>query len=68
MRLLLLARYAQKSKIGAVFSRISQETLAERIGHYPLARDFLFMNEFGRLGFIPYNGELQVHNSLLRLV
>ena len=46
---------------------ISQETLAEMIGT-ARSRVSFFMNKFRRLGFIHYNGGIQVHSSLLNLV
>ena len=45
----------------------SQETLAEMIGT-PRSRVSFFMNKFRKLGFIEYNGKLEVHNSLLNVV
>jgi CRP-like cAMP-binding protein len=47
--------------------RISQETLAEMIGT-TRSRVSFFMNKFRKLGFISYNGEIEVHNSLLDAV
>ena len=47
--------------------KISQETLAEMVGT-TRPRINTFMNKFRRLGFIDYNGELQVHRSLLNVV
>jgi hypothetical protein len=32
------------------------------------ARVSFFMNKFRKLGFIEYNGKLEVHNSLLNVV
>jgi CRP-like cAMP-binding protein len=46
---------------------VSQETLAEMIGT-TRSRVSTFMNKFRKLGFITYNGELEVHNSLLNVV
>ena len=45
----------------------SQETLAEMIGT-TRSRVSFFMNKFRKLGFIEYNGKLEVHNSLLNVV
>ena len=45
----------------------SQETLAEMIGT-TRSRVSFFMNQFRKLGFIQYNGKLEVHNSLLNVV
>jgi CRP/FNR family cyclic AMP-dependent transcriptional regulator len=47
--------------------RISQETLAEMVGT-TRSRVSFFMNKFRKLGFIEYNGGLQVHSSLLNIV
>ncbi len=47
--------------------KISQETLAEMIGT-TRARVTFFMNKFRKLGYIDYNGHLNVHNSLLNVV
>jgi CRP/FNR family transcriptional regulator, cyclic AMP receptor protein len=50
-----------------VVPKISQETLAEMIGT-TRSRVSFFMNLFRKLGFIHYNGGLQVHGSLLNVV
>jgi CRP-like cAMP-binding protein len=50
-----------------VVPKISQETLAEMIGT-TRSRVSFFMNRFRKLGFIHYNGGLQVHSSLLNVV
>ena len=47
--------------------KFSQETLAEMIGT-TRSRVSFFMNRFRKLGFIEYNGRLEVHNSLLNVV
>jgi CRP-like cAMP-binding protein len=47
--------------------KISQETLAEMVGT-TRSRVSSFMNKFRKLGFIDYNGELEVHRSLLNVV
>jgi hypothetical protein len=47
--------------------KISQETLAEMIGT-TRARVSFFMNKFRKLGYIDYNGHLEIHNSLLNVV
>jgi CRP/FNR family transcriptional regulator, cyclic AMP receptor protein len=65
--LLLLARYGQLDSPEAVLPKLSQETLAEMIGT-TRSRVSFFMNKFRKLGFIDYNGELQVHDSLLGVV
>ena len=65
--LLLLANFGKESSPTPVVGKISQETLAEMIGT-TRARVSFFMNKFRKLGFIKYNGSLEVHNSLLNVV
>jgi CRP/FNR family cyclic AMP-dependent transcriptional regulator len=65
--LLLLARYGKEDKPHAVLPKISQETLAEMIGTTRSRVNF-FMNKFRKLGFIEYNGGLQINTSLLSVV
>lgn len=65
--LLLLANYGGEGKPQPILSKISQETLAEMIGT-TRSRVSFFMNRFRRLGFINYNGHIEVHKSLLNLV
>jgi len=69
--LLLLANFGKAGKQEPVIAKISQETLAEKIGT-TRSRVSFFMNKFRRLGFIDYNGEmhgdLHVHSSLLNMV
>jgi CRP-like cAMP-binding protein len=65
--LLLLARYGKEDKPQGVLSKISQETLAEMIGTTRSRVNF-FMNKFRKLGFIKYNGGLQINTSLLSVV
>jgi CRP/FNR family cyclic AMP-dependent transcriptional regulator len=50
-----------------VIPRISQETLAEMVGT-TRSRVSFFMNRFRKLGFIKYNGQLEIHSSLLNVV
>ena len=61
-RLLLLL-----AKPEPMIAKISQETLAEMIGT-TRSRVSFFMNKFRKLGFIHYNGGIQVHTSLLNIV
>jgi CRP/FNR family transcriptional regulator, cyclic AMP receptor protein len=49
-----------------VIAKISQETLAEVIGT-TRAGDF-FMNKLRKLGFIDYNGGIEVHSALLNVI
>jgi CRP/FNR family cyclic AMP-dependent transcriptional regulator len=65
--LLLLANFGKEGKPETVIAPITQETLAEMVGT-TRSRVNLFMNKFRKLGFIEYNGELHVHNSLLNVV
>src|SRR5580692_322784 len=65
--LLLLARYGKEDKPQKVLPKISQETLAEMIGTTRSRVNF-FMNKFRKLGFIKYNGGLQINASLLSVV
>jgi CRP-like cAMP-binding protein len=65
--LLLLAHFGKEGKPETVVPKISQEMLAEMIGT-TRSRVSFFMNRFRELGFIHYNGGLQVHSSLLNIV
>jgi CRP/FNR family transcriptional regulator, cyclic AMP receptor protein len=65
--LLLLAQFGKEGTPETVIPKISQETLAEMIGT-TRSRVSYFMNRFRKLGFIEYNGKLQVHRSLLSIV
>ena len=66
--LLLLAHSGKDGKPAEVaIPKISQETLAEMVGTTRSRVNF-FMNRFRKLGFVRYNGELEVHNSLLNVV
>ena len=65
--LLLLAHFGKEEMPNAEVPKISQETLAEMVGT-TRSRVSFFMNRFRKLGFIHYNGGLQVHSSLLNVV
>ncbi len=65
--LLLLARYGTPDATHRVLPRISQEVLAEIVGTTRSRVNF-FMNKFRKLGFIDYNGDIKVHDSLLTVV
>jgi CRP/FNR family cyclic AMP-dependent transcriptional regulator len=65
--LLLLAHFGKEGIPETVVPKISQETLAEMVGT-TRSRVSFFMNRFRKLGFIHYNGGLQVHSSLLNVV
>jgi CRP-like cAMP-binding protein len=65
--LLLLAQFGKEGKPEAVIPKLSQEALAEMVGT-TRSRVSFFMNRFRKMGFIEYNGEIQVHTSLLNIV
>jgi CRP/FNR family transcriptional regulator, cyclic AMP receptor protein len=65
--LLLLARYGEPEASHRALPKLSQEVLAEMVGTTRSRVNF-FMNKFRKLGFIDYNGELKVNNSLLSVV
>ena len=65
--LLLLANFGKEGTPEPVIAKISQETLAEMIGT-TRSRVSFFMNKFRKLGFIEYNGGIEVHSSLLNVV
>jgi CRP/FNR family cyclic AMP-dependent transcriptional regulator len=65
--LLLLASYGKDSQPQKILPKISQEMLAEMIGT-TRGRVKFFMNKFKKLGFVRYNGGLQVNSSLLSVV
>jgi CRP/FNR family cyclic AMP-dependent transcriptional regulator len=65
--LLLLAHFGKDGKPEVAIPKISQETLAEMVGT-TRSRVSYFMNRFREMGFVRYNGELEVHSSLLNIV
>jgi CRP/FNR family cyclic AMP-dependent transcriptional regulator len=65
--LLLLAHFGTEGRPQPILLDMSQETLAEMIGT-TRSRVSYFMNKFRKLGFISYNGKIEVHNSLLNAV
>ena len=65
--LLLLANFGKEGRPEPVVPKISQETLAEMVGT-TRSRISHFMNKFRKLGFVQYNGGLEVHSSLLHVV
>jgi CRP/FNR family cyclic AMP-dependent transcriptional regulator len=62
-----LANFGKDDKPEPILANISQETLAEMIGT-TRSRVSSFMNKFRKLGFIDYNGSIEVHSSLLNVV
>lgn len=65
--LLLLAHYGKGGRPETLIPRISQQTLAEIVGTNR-GRVNIFMNKFRRLGFIEYNGGIQINSSLISVV
>jgi len=65
--LLLLANYGKDGKPEPAIANISQGTLAEMVGT-TRSRVSFFLNKFRRLGFIHYNGSMEVHSSLLNVI
>jgi CRP/FNR family cyclic AMP-dependent transcriptional regulator len=65
--LLLLANFGKEGTPQPIIGTFSQETLAEMIGTTRSRVNF-FMNKFRKLGYIEYNGKLEIHNSLLNVV
>lgn len=65
--LLLLANFGKEGRPEPITTNISQETLAEMVGT-TRSRVSFFMNKFRKMGFIRYNGNLEVHSSLLSVV
>ena len=65
--LLLLANFGKDGKREPVIAKVSQETLADMIGT-TRSRVSHFMNKFRQLGYVNYNGNLEVHSSLLDAV
>jgi CRP/FNR family transcriptional regulator, cyclic AMP receptor protein len=65
--LLLLANYGMEGGAAIIPVTFSQETLAEMVGT-TRSRVSFFMNRFRKLGFVSYNGKIEVHQSLLNAV
>jgi CRP-like cAMP-binding protein len=65
--LLLMAEFGKLGEPETFIPPVTQETLAEMIGT-TRSRVSFFMNRFRKLGFIDYDGRIQVHKSLLNVV
>ena len=65
--LLLMAEFGKPGEQATFIPPVSQETLAEMIGT-TRSRVSFFMNRFRKLGFISYNGRIQVNKSLLNVI
>jgi CRP/FNR family transcriptional regulator, cyclic AMP receptor protein len=59
--LLLLANFGKEATVEPIIGKFSQETLAEMIGT-TRSRVSFFMNKFRKLGYIAYNGKLEIRN------
>ncbi len=65
--LLLLAQFGKEGRPETVIPNLSHQMLAEMVGT-TRSRVTFFMNRFRKLGFVEYNGEVQVHSSLLNVI
>ena len=65
--LLLLAQFGKTHTSEKVIPNLSQQMLAQMVGT-TRSRVSFFLNRFRKLGFIKYNGEMQVHSSLLNII
>jgi CRP/FNR family cyclic AMP-dependent transcriptional regulator len=65
--LLLLANFGKEGRPEPIVGKFSQATLAEMIGT-TRSRVSFFMNKFRKLGYLDYNGKIEIHNSLLNVV
>ncbi|MGA7020553.1 MAG: Crp/Fnr family transcriptional regulator, partial [Pseudolabrys sp.] len=65
--LLLLANFGKDGRPEPIIAKVSQETLADMIGT-TRSRVSFFMNKFRKLGLIDYNGQIEIHSSLLNVV
>jgi CRP-like cAMP-binding protein len=65
--LLVMAEFDQPGAPQKFIPPVTQEALAELIGT-TRSRVSFFMNRFRKLGFIDYNGRIQVHRSLLNVI
>jgi len=65
--LLLVAQFGKEGKPEKVIPNLSHQMLAQMVGT-TRSRITFFMNRFRKLGFIQYNGEMQVHSSLLNIL
>ena len=65
--LLLLANFGKDGRPEPIIAKVSQETLAEMVGT-TRSRVSFFMNKFRKLGLIAYNGQIEIHRSLLNVV
>ncbi len=62
-----LVNFGKDGEPQKIIAKVNQETLADMIGT-TRSRVSHFMNKFRKLGFIDYNGHLEIHSSLLNVV
>jgi CRP/FNR family transcriptional regulator, cyclic AMP receptor protein len=65
--LLMLADFGKEGRPKKAIPTISFEALAQIVGT-TVSRVGFFMKKFRKLGFIDYNGELKINNSLLNVL
>jgi CRP/FNR family cyclic AMP-dependent transcriptional regulator len=65
--LLLLGQFGKEGRKDIVIPKVNQETLAEMVGT-TRSRVSFFMNKFRKMGFVDYNGGMEIHSSLLNVV
>lgn len=65
--LLLLSHFNSKDKPAAGVPKVSQEALAEMVGTSRTRVNY-FINKFRKMGFIEYNGELHVYDTLAKIL
>jgi CRP/FNR family transcriptional regulator, cyclic AMP receptor protein len=65
--LLLLSNYGKEGRTETVMIHLDQKTLAQMVGTTRSRVNF-FMNKFRKLGYIDYNGGINVHSSLLTVI
>jgi len=65
--LLLLTNFGKEGRPEPIIADIGEETLADMVGS-TRSRVSFFINKFQELGFVHYNGRLEVHSSLLTVL
>jgi len=65
--LIALAKIEIGEQSNFIFPHVTQETLANMVGT-TRSRINQFMTRFRKLGYIEYNGQIRVHNSLLNII
>jgi CRP/FNR family cyclic AMP-dependent transcriptional regulator len=65
--LLLLTNFGEEGRPEPIIANVSEEILADMVGS-TRSRVSFFINKFRELGFVHYNGRLEVHSSLLTVL